>query len=1425
MKKILSLIAVMLCAMVQLHADKIEVSTILPDAGNPEHVYTMVNGNGAYSNGLTAPTQTAENYGLFAFYAVEGKAGAYYIYSQTAKKWLTYTVASSYNNGKDFVKMSATKNEKAYFKLNNYSGDFYDIRPYTSSGSNDKYLNWYQGIDGNPYDGSNTLGLWQDAGSSDAGSRWTFAEVVIQERTYTISIPGGNTIKIGGNTYADGDTYTCQGSLQKNDVTVVAPEGQFAAVAINDAEGTIKVYYATLPTQPDCQAYTNAVVYPAQQTTVGAAKCVEADGVWTLSNNVLAASFMKLGEAIYFAGSDAMNLVAGTEIFTVAFGAGTNVPASGMTLKDVAVEDLQANPTAVGGAEHFAGKQIVAHYEYTYKGSKVNITWRAVLRDGSHYLRTEMDLEGVDDVDMFNVIPMIYNVDTRAAGSAPKVVGNTRGAVLMSNRIFAGLETPTAYNTVGGATGEEDNWNLTHTYDAVTLAADAWKQVNEDEVPGRVTEATGAGYPNIYAYVQTGVELKKDQKVEVEVKYTKGSHRLNFGGADLIDANGAIAANDYHSGYSGTQQSNNTFTFVAPYDGVFSIRVMVENKSESIDATSQLTTKVYTAKEGVVVNADVVGIQGRWSRNTTLAKGETWKVGAVVGLVAQDGTEANEDIHKTQKRRSFLAYSERERAVPWRAFPCYISWYELNINRNNAAPGSEHTNMQAEGVLDVLNHWQNDFYSRYGEGPAAFIIDDGWDNYGTWTFHSAFPNEMRDIAAEAEEMGAGVGAWLGPVGGYGQSGNYRRDYWSSKGGMQLSNPAYYQVFKDAATNLVKNQGDYRFFKFDGISAQFSATGPDAGDTGNENAEGIIRLERFVREELREDIFFNTTVGTWASPFWYQITDATWRQENDYGEVSGSNNIDRERWVTYRDRLVYQNYVSNSPICPINTLMTHGFILSSFGAVSKDMSYEAVRRELRCAFVCGSGMVELYNDYALMNSIENGRLWADLAECIAWQKRNADVLPDAHWVGGSPWDGSKANVYGWASWNGTKSTLALRNGANTAKTYTFTLREALNIPANVKGSIILRSSFGEQAALEGLTEGEAIDIDASITVKLPGSSVYSFDGIDATATQVSVQSLTLSTENGENTVALNKTIVVKATTSPADATFPVLKWSSSNDKVAIVSNGFVKPMAEGEVTITAAAADGSGVTASIVLTVTPKVVEPYATNFDKNTSATRSDRYIKTITFTEEGKEAQVITVNTPKPYWDKSADADALLTCVAGSTLNVEIDKAGNWMNAYVYIDLDGDQQFSFVNGSKNQDGTDVMSFSFYTGNFNDDTNGGVNSAGKSITGSARNTMDCPSFKAPMVPGDYRIRFKMDWNSIDPGGQVAADGTCTGTNGFLANGGSIIDATLRVTDATGIAGVEMQGEGKTVMYDLSGRKLTCAPAKGVYILNNRKVMR
>ena len=564
--------------------------------------------------------------------------------------------------------------------------------------------------------------------------------------------------------------------------------------------------------------------------------------------------------------------------------------------------------------------------------------------------------------------------------------------------------------------------------------------------------------------------------------YASGNHGLTIAGVELVDVDGNVAASDYHKGFSGTAKTDNTYSFVVPAKGLYTLRYYAVLNPDGSDNTSSGNINLsYTKTEYLHLPAPTeTEFKGEWSRQTTLAAGKTWKVGAVVGLIAPG-----------QARRSFLCYSERERAVPWRAFPMYNSWFELNIDRNNSADYSG--NFTEEQCLEVLDAWKTNLFDKYNVGIGSFVWDDGWDEYGTWEFNTNFPNGFSVINDRAWSMDSHIGAWLGPVGGYGQSGNYRRAYWSGNGGMQLSNPAYYNVFLNRTSYMLNNY-HFNFFKFDGISAQFSATGPDAGATGEENAEAIIDIELKLRE-VKPDVFFNTSVGTWASPFWFQATDAVWRQEQDWGTVGNQGNT-REQWITYRDRLVYQNFVQNSPLCPINTIMTHGFILSNYGGGVANMSrnYNDVVRELRCAFACGSGMVEVYADFALMNSINNGALWGDLAECIKWQKAQEDVLPDIHWVGGNPWDGSKANVYGWAAWNGEKATLALRNPAASAQTFTTTLREALDIPAYINGYIMLTDAFS-QSALTGLTTGTPIDIDQTLTLQLAASSVYVYNGVD------------------------------------------------------------------------------------------------------------------------------------------------------------------------------------------------------------------------------------------------------------------------------------------------------------------------------------------
>ena len=1188
LKYMLCLTLGLVCQVAWAQTDPVSLSQ---STERPEHLFVIKNANGLMMTSYTSPTETEANAGKFAFY--EGDVeNSVYIYSVDRQKWVSYTKAASYANGTGkatLVDDKASANAWNIAEVTRNSAQVYQFAPYNTTSVAAKYMNWYGGKDYNALDNTTiTVGLWQEGATADAGSAWIIKEVVVYD--YIAELESGVTVTINGVTYENGDVVSLTGALSPSEVVPSQKDGKFAVVNVDNEKKTISVTYYDMPALRESEAYTRTWVYPMQQANVGEAMSEKSGSVYTLYNKVLAASFLKGDNAVYFLGSKAMDLMAGTELFVVGFGEGEKVAASQMTLKSFTQKDLPPKQNAIGGAEHYNGKALEAVFGYTYKGEEIEIIWRAVLRDGSHYLRTEMELKGVGNVDMYDVIAMTYNVDGNAAGSKPATVGNTRGKVIMSNKIFAGLETPTAYNTAG-ASDDSDSWELKSTPVTDNLANSAWTQQDIANVPMRIQEVGGSD-KTYYTYSKE-VDLKQNQKVVVTLTYKSGAKRFDIDGVVLLDGSKAITASDYHHGYTGSAKENNSYSFTVPNDGKFSVQMYIDGREGDIVSTAEFKVEVYEAKAGAVINTDIVNMQGRWSRNVTLKAGETWKVSAVVGLIAQDGEQDNDNIHLTQKRRSFLAYSERERAVPWRAFPCYISWYELNINRNNAAPGSEHTNMQIGPVMEILAQWKEQMYDRYGMGPASFIIDDGWDNYGTWTFHSAFPNQMRDMAAAAADMGAGVGAWLGPVGGYGQSGDYRRAYWNERGGgMQLSNPDYYATFLAAAENLVKNQhvngkGVYNFFKFDGISAQFSATGPDNGDTGNENAEGIIRLEQYVRENLKEDIFFNTTVGTWASPFWYQISDATWRQENDHDRI-GNNSHNREKWITYRDNLVHQNYVTNSPICPINTLMTHGFILTEFGPPAGDpRDYKNVLNELRCAFVCGSGMVELYNDYKLMNSIEGGALWADLAECIAWQKRNADVLPDAHWVGGDPWTGSQSNVYGWASWNGTKSTLALRNGSNDTQNFVFTLRQALNIPKNVTGSIILRSSFGVQEPLLGLTEGVEIGLDQQLTVTLPGSSVYAFDGIEASATIVNVKSLALTTENDATEATIGGTLVVKAAVN-ADATFPALTWTSSDPEVATVVGGLVVPKKEGNVTITATAKDGAGMSSSVTLTVVKKV---------------------------------------------------------------------------------------------------------------------------------------------------------------------------------------------------------------------------------------------
>ena len=182
-------------------------------------------------------------------------------------------------------------------------------------------------------------------------------------------------------------------------------------------------------------------------------------------------------------------------------------------------------------------------------------------------------------------------------------------------------------------------------------------------------------------------------------------------------------------------------------------------------------------------------------------------------------------------------------------------------------------------------------------------------------------------------------------------------------------------------------------------------------------------------------------------------------------------------------------------------------------------------------------------------------------------------------------------------------------------------------------------------------------------------------------------------------------------------------------------------------------------------------EDYAINFEKDAKQTHASRYSTSVSLTVNGQAQTIEFGKTMNGYEDLTAQS---FTVTPGAEVTPAIGYVGEWMHGYVYVDLNNDKQFSFNADSDDQTGTEVVSYSFYSAS-NGST--GLNSKGETVSNNC-NVNPLPSFTAPAEEGTYRIRFKVDWNSVDAGGCVVSG------NNILNNGGGIYDATLVVKDVT-----------------------------------------
>ncbi len=180
---------------------------------------------------------------------------------------------------------------------------------------------------------------------------------------------------------------------------------------------------------------------------------------------------------------------------------------------------------------------------------------------------------------------------------------------------------------------------------------------------------------------------------------------------------------------------------------------------------------------------------------------------------------------------------------------------------------------------------------------------------------------------------------------------------------------------------------------------------------------------------------------------------------------------------------------------------------------------------------------------------------------------------------------------------------------------------------------------------------------------------------------------------------------------------------------------------------------------------------YPINFNENQNYTHASRRLNSVSLSGSKDGEQTIALPTPLKVYSR-VDAP-VFSARAGETLTAKFGFSSDWMHGFVYIDCgqDGSFEAALDEDGSIPEGSDIMAFSYAEVELG--SGEGYNSAGNRVSNS--NVLNPPSFVLPNLRnGFYRMRYKVDWASIDPAGRPE-DG-----NGIIKNGGAVCDVRLNV---------------------------------------------
>ncbi len=192
-------------------------------------------------------------------------------------------------------------------------------------------------------------------------------------------------------------------------------------------------------------------------------------------------------------------------------------------------------------------------------------------------------------------------------------------------------------------------------------------------------------------------------------------------------------------------------------------------------------------------------------------------------------------------------------------------------------------------------------------------------------------------------------------------------------------------------------------------------------------------------------------------------------------------------------------------------------------------------------------------------------------------------------------------------------------------------------------------------------------------------------------------------------------------------------------------------------------------------------DKYALTYDKDAARTRTDRSLNSVSLVSSGT-TYTSTAASKKVYTDNTLVS--VFSAKAGTQVQPTFNYSGSWMSAYVYVDWNNNGKFEYTindNGTPAA-GSEIVSYNAYmVGTTWYKSDGTTVSNGNTIGSGV------PAFTIPAgtEPGMYRMRYKVDWNSIDP----------AGSSTIISDGGGYVDLMLDVHgDKVSVSASQLNGD-------------------------------